>query len=275
MKYLLILLIISIVLLCMYNNYDFNKRENFMGFLNRSDDILFNDSDLYFKEEDNKLKEAKKKELLTQQSKPDLMEQLLNTSLPNQNIDSESASSGIIENQLNNNDVIAEMITEENNNKVLLNHGKKQPNNAVPIEKQNYQINLQENACKFFNNFTCSAEYPVFTGASLGLLGDNNISMQCDNGEDIKLAKIVVTISNGSIEDVHILEPGFGYENSPKIIVNGDGEGAKLIANVRDKQIESIKILNNGINYKNTPEIIIEKPKLSNKCYLCCKKHEQ
>jgi hypothetical protein len=139
------------------------------------------------------------------------------------------------------------------------------------LEKPEAQVNLLKNKCKFFNSEKCNTEYPVFTGASLGIDGS---SMLCDNtSSNFNEAKVVADIKNNKISNVYVIDSGSGYNNIPIIkIKGGGGHDAKLEAILNNNgSINKVIIINGGDNYTNTPNITILEGKGDSKCFLCCK----
>ena len=67
-------------------------------------------------------------------------------------------------------------------------------------------------------------------------------------------AQITCEISNGKVIDVNIIEPGFGYKNSPTIKFANNKNNAELKATINDLgQITSVEIVNPGYEFTSTP----------------------
>ena len=67
-------------------------------------------------------------------------------------------------------------------------------------------------------------------------------------------AQITCEISNGKIINVNIIEPGFGYKNSPTIKFANNKNNAELKATINDLgQITSVEIVNPGYEFTSTP----------------------
>ena len=123
--------------------------------------------------------------------------------------------------------------------------------------------------CKFLSSKKCHPSYPKFTGASINL--GENASIACDGVEEQEQAKIVCSISKGSISNVYIINGGKGYMNKPKInIVGGGGKNVTLDCDINDGIITKVNIVNGGEGYHETPTLQVDPPSISNACYLCC-----
>ena len=150
-----------------------------------------------------------------------------------------------------------------NNN---LTEVKRPKGNLEPVG-ENLFGNIQ---CRLLSD--CTDDYK-YTGAEF-----NN--MKCQNDKSTKTAKAIASIKNGYIENIYLIDGGFGYTKPPKVkIEGGNGSDAFAIAildmNNKDKKkqgtVIKIEIKNVGRNYNSTPNIIIESPETNHKCKLCCK----
>jgi hypothetical protein len=155
---------------------------------------------------------------------------------------------------------------------VRVNSGANAKGGPHGLEKPDGQVNILKDKCKFFNNRTCTSEYPIFTGASLGI---ENSNMICDTDNDDKFREAVVVsdIKNNRIIKVHVVDSGYGYFQKPDIVIEGGGgKDAELdvIINKKNGGINRIIINNPGSGYTNTPSIKLI-PVGGSKCYLCCK----
>lgn len=66
----------------------------------------------------------------------------------------------------------------------------------------------------------------------------------------LKQAKIELSIADGEIESVNIVEPGFGYKVAPPVIIDGDGTGAKVELTIDIKgRVTSANIVRKGKRY--------------------------
>jgi hypothetical protein len=65
---------------------------------------------------------------------------------------------------------------------------------------------------------------------------------------------------------------GYNQENPPKVSVEGGrGSGASAIAEVSSEGVvTSIDIVDYGYGYVETPKIVVEAPQMESVCYLCC-----
>jgi photosystem II stability/assembly factor-like uncharacterized protein len=62
-------------------------------------------------------------------------------------------------------------------------------------------------------------------------------------------------VSNGSIDQVYILNAGYNYTSTPKIYVTGTGKYAELLPIVSNGRIVSVTIINSGVEYDSTIEL--------------------
>lgn len=135
----------------------------------------------------------------------------------------------------------------------------------------NFVNKISKKKCKFIysdNTNKCDKDYPIHTGATFSTLGN---SLTCnDQHIQVKTAKALAIIKDGSIVKVKILEHGTHYTNIPKIYVRGTGINAILKAHIENNKLSDISIINGGKNYHSTPIIVIEKPNPKIQCNLCC-----
>lgn len=140
-----------------------------------------------------------------------------------------------------------------------------------------------ENSCRFFPDDKCPADYPIFSGASLAISGDSNISINCNGNTKKTGATAFAYIEDGTISDIILINKGKGYKKPPKITVVGGrsndylnetiNDHARLQAEINDDgEIEVINIINKGRGYTKTPTIVIDPPKGNNECHMCCKR---
>ena len=127
--------------------------------------------------------------------------------------------------------------------------------------------------CRFLSSDTCSKEYPVYMGASLGVPDDSGMKLKC-NSDLMKPAKGLAIIKNGKLEAIVMLDKGEGYKTPPSItIAGGGGKSGKCQSYIDELgSINRIQITNSGYNYTGTPKVNIELPSTSSSCFLCCKK---
>ena len=127
--------------------------------------------------------------------------------------------------------------------------------------------------CRFLSSDTCSKEYPVYMGASLGVPDDSGMKLKC-NSDLMKPAKGLAIINNGKLEAIVMLDKGEGYKIPPTItIAGGGGKSGKCQSYIDELgSINKIQITNPGYNYTGTPKVSIELPSTSSSCFLCCKK---
>jgi hypothetical protein len=126
--------------------------------------------------------------------------------------------------------------------------------------------------CQFYND-KCPDKYQELGNFSISGVGSNTI-LACGNVQNIKPAHALAQIKNNSIYEIHVTDPGHGYNpnNPPKIVVEGGkGHGATAEAVVDDNgYLRLIKVINPGYNYTETPNIMIDAPFLNSSCHLCC-----
>lgn len=143
-----------------------------------------------------------------------------------------------------------------------------------PPEIKNPDIQSLLGMCQFFND-KCPDTHTPLGNFSIQGLGSNSI-LSCGNVENIKAAHAIAKIKNNSIYEIHITDPGQGFnsKNPPKITVEGGkGHGATAEAVIDDDGIlKLIKIINPGYNYTETPNVLIETPLMNSSCHLCCSK---
>ena len=133
------------------------------------------------------------------------------------------------------------------------------------LPEQNMNLN-----CKFLSSKECHPSYPKFVGASINL--GENASMSCDGIDEQKQAKVVCTISKGSINNIYVIDGGKGYMKKPKInIVGGGGRNVIIDCEISKSKLTKVNIIKGGEGYHETPTLQVDPPSLSNACYLCCK----
>ena len=141
---------------------------------------------------------------------------------------------------------------------------------APTIDKDNLEKNVSLQ-CRFLGTAKCDPQYPNYSGASIKA-AEGMMSCNSPGDGSQEQATAVCSIAGGKIQSVYLLNKGKGYSAVPSVrLVGGNGEGCKLEAVLKNGGLEKIKIVNKGQNYTETPEIEIDKPSLSDTCYLCCK----
>lgn len=128
--------------------------------------------------------------------------------------------------------------------------------------------------CNFYND-ECPDDY-----TDMGSIGFINfpigMTLLCGNVSSTSPASFTAEISNGSIKDVIIKNPGAGYNLNKKYnmtVTGGRGNGASLEPIIGDDgTIKQINVKNRGSGYMDTPTITIENSANSGKCHFCCKK---
>lgn len=143
-----------------------------------------------------------------------------------------------------------------------------------PPEIKNPDIKSLLGTCQFFND-KCPDTHMPLGNFSIQGFGSNSI-LSCGNVENIKAAHAIAKIKNNSIYEIHITDPGQGFnsKNPPKITIEGGkGHGATAEAVIDDDGVlKLIKIINPGYNYTETPNVLIETPLMNSSCHLCCSK---
>ena len=128
-------------------------------------------------------------------------------------------------------------------------------------------------SCQFFND-KCPDNYHQLGNFSIQGVSSNSI-LSCGNVQNTKPAKAVAQIKNNSIYEIHITDPGHGFnpDSSPKVTIEGGkGHGATAQAVIDDDGfLKLIKVINPGYNYIETPNVIIDAPFMNSSCHLCCK----
>jgi|UniRef100_A0A6C0LYG3 hypothetical protein len=129
--------------------------------------------------------------------------------------------------------------------------------------------------CSFFpslgssNNFNCPKEYPVHSGASLGLSGR---TVKCNEKEiKMKKAKAVSTVKNGQITGIVVTSKGSNYSSEPSIKIIGKGSGGKAYPILKNGKVHKIVIRSSGSGYTSSPKIKISAPNGMVSCNLCCR----
>ena len=142
----------------------------------------------------------------------------------------------------------------------------------APVPPQQDIKNLF-NSCQFFND-KCPDDYFALGNFSIQGTESNNI-LSCGNVQNTKPAHAIAQIKNNSIYEIHITDPGHGFNpaSSPKVsIEGGKGHGATAEAVIDDDGfLKLIKVINPGYNYTETPKVLIQAPFMNSSCHLCCK----
>lgn len=127
--------------------------------------------------------------------------------------------------------------------------------------------------CQFFND-KCPKNYQPLGHFSIQGVG-SNATLACGDVQNVKPAHAIAQIKNNSIYEIHITDPGHGFNPSspPKIsIEGGKGHGATAEGVVDDNgYLKLIKVINPGYNYTETPNVLINAPFMNSSCHLCCK----
>ena len=128
-------------------------------------------------------------------------------------------------------------------------------------------------SCQFFND-KCPDKYIPIGNFSIQNIGNNNI-LTCGSVQNTKPGHAIAKIKNNAIYEIHITDPGHGFNPSspPKIsIEGGKGHGATAESVVDDDgYLKLIKVIHPGYNYTETPNILIDAPFMNSSCHLCCK----
>ena len=123
--------------------------------------------------------------------------------------------------------------------------------------------------CQFFSE-SCPEKYK-----SMGNFSIEGGNLSCGNIVNTKPAKAVAEIKNNTIYDIHITDPGHGFnpQKPPKVTIQGGrGRDATAEAIVGDDGfLKVIKITNAGFNYTETPNVMIDAPFMNSSCTMCCK----
>lgn len=171
---------------------------------------------------------------------------------------------------------------EMENNKLLVAKKEKELRlDKKPLDKESDKKEVVKAAnvtlipnmsCKFFNTDSCPANYPVNTGASIGIDSASNAAIKCNGKNNSRQAKAVATIKNGAVQSVEIIDSGSGYKKKPSIrVVGGNGAGCicKALSNGKEG-ILRILVKDGGHGYESTPNVIISSPDSGNSCLMCC-----
>jgi hypothetical protein len=115
---------------------------------------------------------------------------------------------------------------------------------------------------KFYPNLTTPSTYTLYYGAPLlrGMFQSgitSSPSVQFRN--PLNLANIIdgvyieeVPTSTGGLESVAVINPGYGYQYTPKVTILGDGTGATAEAVITNSgSIRAINVLTAGTGYTN------------------------
>lgn len=135
--------------------------------------------------------------------------------------------------------------------------------------------NMSFGQCNFYND-SCPSDYTEM--GAIGIQGlPSGMTLTCGNVSGSKPATFVAELSNGTISNVVIIDPGSGYNPSKtytiSVVGGGGGKGAELKPVIGDDGlIKTINIVKGGSGFKETPKIIIDNSSNSSKCTFCCKK---
>ncbi len=127
---------------------------------------------------------------------------------------------------------------------------------STSIITSEYSMKLEK---KFLPNLTTPTTYNLYYGAPLqagrflsGVGSSPGMSFRdpanLANTIDGVYIEEVPSATNG-VESISILNPGFGYQDTPTVTIMGDGTGATATAKVAGGSIQSITITNAGNGY--------------------------
>jgi len=150
----------------------------------------------------------------------------------------------------------------------------------VDIKKDNKEIKSSSvdikslfSKCNFFNE-KCPDKYHQLGNFAING-SSSNMTLTCGNVQNVKPAKAIARIKNGSIYEIDIVDHGHGYfpDKPPKVTISsGNGHGATAESIVDDNGfLKIINVIKPGYNYTETPDIIIDSPYMNSSCFLCCK----
>jgi hypothetical protein len=130
--------------------------------------------------------------------------------------------------------------------------------NADPsIVTNEVKVQLQK---KFYPNLTTPETYNFYYGVELAkgmFLSGINSSPAVQFQNPLNKVDIIdgiyieeVPSSTGGVESISLINPGFGYQNAPKVTIQGDGTGATAEAVINTNgTIRKINVLTSGNNY--------------------------
>ena len=136
-------------------------------------------------------------------------------------------------------------------------------NYSNSILTSEYKIQLQK---KFFPNLGTPTTYnlyynvPIEKGIFLSGVGSSPSMQYLD---PTNLANVIegvyleeVPSSTYGLDTISVINPGFGYQSTPKVTILGDGTGATAYAVISGGSIKNIVIDNPGVNYTSAVAII-------------------
>ena len=155
--------------------------------------------------------------------------------------------------------------------------GQRVPDSALP-EKQKYGLNFRPRQSMFIDrigalkiaidrvnsvlqkepfadniNFDRLSNKDDIPAESLNLYDiavDTEIDLEFVGTSRVRPAELRVTLLDGEIGSIEIINSGFGYRRTPPIIIDGDGEGAEAIAAIdRDGRLTSVSVTRRGRKY--------------------------
>ena len=182
----------------------------------------------------------------------------------------------------NSNNKVSQPIFNNNNNNNNnnindindINDIKEETKDKIPpvIVSKNLDKKSLFGSCQFFND-KCPDKYIPLGNFSVQNIGNNILT--CGTVQNTKPAHAIAKIKNNSIYEIHITDPGHGFNPSspPKIsIEGGKGHGGTAESVVDDDgYLKLIKVIHPGYNYTETPNILIDAPFMNSSCHLCCK----
>jgi hypothetical protein len=124
------------------------------------------------------------------------------------------------------------------------------------IIANNCKINLVK---KFFPIFDVPKRYILNYGVPLlrsvfesGITSSPTLQYY-STGADIRLLTDVyieeVPFATSGIDSISILNPGFNYTSTPRVVITGDGSGAEARAIVKNGYVSQVNVTNSGNNY--------------------------
>ncbi len=236
------------------------------------------DESKLLKKDDSEFKGSDNKDLLKQlmpldqiddknlDKEPDLKNKILNNAI-NSQVESSSKSN---EGQRGGVKEYPKPVFTDNTKQRIQNYIQ---NDTFKNNNENTTIN-PFGTCNFFND-SCPSDYTEM--GSIGIQGlPSGMTLTCGNVSSGKPASFVAELSNGTITNVVVVDPGTGYNPTKKYSMTleggGGGKGAELEPVIGDDGlIKNIKVVKGGSGFKETPKITIENSTNSGKCTFCCK----
>ncbi len=122
----------------------------------------------------------------------------------------------------------------------------------------------------YSESLSCPEKYPDHLGAVFGAKAASGMS--CNGKKiHAERAKAYAVVRDGKIVKIKLISKGTHYFKTPKVKIIGKGHGAMARAILDDDNtIKHIKVVNPGIGYHNSPKIIIDEPNGYVYCHMCC-----